>query len=292
MYSIRNSFIIFKKLTKSGLSLSVVFSSIIGYLLAFTDFSLNDFILLCFGGYCVVGSSSVFNQIIERDLDAIMKRTKIRPLPTKKISVNVAFVIGLLMALLGLWCLYMINIKTALFSAISMFLYTCVYTPLKLRSPLSVFVGAIPGAIPFMLGWVAVDGEFGVETGALFLIQFLWQFPHFWSIAWMLDDDYKKAGFKMLPTNKKNNIALVQIILYSIWTVIASLLPYFGLTGRLSLTTIGAILILLLGVGMVYFSIKLYITKDNKSARNMMLASVGYLTFMQITLVLDKWFFQ
>ena len=184
----------FKAITKMGLSLSVVFSCISGYLLAAEDINISIILLLALGGYCMVGASNVFNQIIERELDGLMQRTKSRPIPMKKISLVNSFIIAVLLTLAGLTILYSINERTAMFAAVSIFIYTSVYTPLKQITPLSVFAGAIPGAIPFMLGWVACTGEFGIEPCVLFMIQFFWQFPHFWSIAWFLDDDYKKAS--------------------------------------------------------------------------------------------------
>ncbi len=177
-------------LTKSRLAISVVFSALAGYILAADDFDFLNIFLLLIGGYCIVGASNSFNQIIEKDKDSMMDRTKNRPLPQNQISTSRAFWISVFLTLLGLLCLYLINYKTVFFAALSVFLYTCVYTPLKPITPLSVFVGAIPGAIPFMLGWVAATNQFGIEPGTLFMIQFFWQFPHFWSLGWMLDDDY------------------------------------------------------------------------------------------------------
>jgi protoheme IX farnesyltransferase len=173
----------FKEITKMGLSISVVFSSIAGYLLGAETISFITLLLLAIGGYFMVGASNAYNQIIERDLDALMDRTKNRPIPAGRMSVNTAFIIATSFTLLGLITLYVINPKTAMYGAISIFLYTSVYTPLKTKTPLSVFVGAIPGAIPFMLGWVAARNDFGIEPGTLFAIQFFWQFPHFWSIG-------------------------------------------------------------------------------------------------------------
>ena len=193
-----------KQLTKFGLSLSVVFSSIAGYLLAADVVDFNTVMLLSIGGYCMVGASNAFNQIIERAPDAIMKRTMDRPIPAGRISVNLAMFIAVSLTIAGLVILYNINERTALFGAISIFLYTSAYTPLKPITPLSVFVGAIPGAIPFMLGWVAATGQFGIEPGMLFMIQFFWQFPHFWAIGWLQFDEYKKAGFNLMPTGEKN----------------------------------------------------------------------------------------
>ena len=161
------------------MSISVLFSSVAGYFLGAESIGLDVLALLVIGGYCMVGASNVFNQIIERDLDALMERTKSRPLPAGHMTVNQAMALGLILTLIGLVSLYWINPKTAMFGAISIFLYVSVYTPLKTKTPLSVFVGALPGAIPFMLGWVAATGSFGIEPGTLFMIQFFWQFPHF-----------------------------------------------------------------------------------------------------------------
>ncbi|MCB0375211.1 MAG: heme o synthase, partial [Sinomicrobium sp.] len=189
----------FTQITKAKLSLSVVFSSVAGYVLAAETIQLSTLILLLFGGYFMVGASNAYNQIIERDSDALMKRTRNRPLPAGRMSVSTAFTIALLFTVLGIAMLYMVNPRTAMFGAVSIFLYTSVYTPLKPKTPLAIFVGAIPGAIPFMLGWVAATGRFGIEAGTLFMIQFFWQFPHFWAIAWLARDDYARAGFDLLP---------------------------------------------------------------------------------------------
>lgn len=278
----------FKQITKAGLSFSVVFSSVAGYFLGASTVNFQTLLLLVFGGYFMVGASNAFNQIIEKDLDALMDRTKNRPIPSGRMSVNTAFLIASLFTVLGIAALYIVNPKTAMFGAISIFLYTSVYTPLKTKTPLAVFVGAFPGAIPFMLGWVAATNDFGIEPGTLFMIQFFWQFPHFWAIGWMLDEDYKKAGFKMLPTGKKDKKTTIQIIMYTIWMIVISILPVFGFTGRLHLSIPAAIIVFLIGVGMLTFGIKLYNKKDNKSARNLMLASVSYISIMQIVYVADK----
>lgn len=278
----------FKQITKAGLSFSVVFSSIAGYLLGAEVFSWKILLLLSFGGYCMVGASNAFNQLIEKDLDALMKRTQNRPIPSGRMSTSVAFIIAIVFTIVGVTALYVVNPKTAMFGAISIFLYTCIYTPLKTKTPLAVFVGAFPGAIPFMLGWVAATNDFGIEPGTLFMIQFFWQFPHFWAIGWMLDDDYKRAGFKMLPTGKKDKATAIQIIMYTIWMILASVFPVTGLTGRLVLSVPAAIIIFLLGVGMLTFAFRLYQRRDNKSARALMLASVSYITLMQIVYVVDK----
>ena len=184
--------------------------------------------------------------------------------------------------------LYLINPITAMFGAICIFMYVSLYTPLKTKTPLSVFVGAFPGAIPFMLGWVAATGEFGIEPGTLFMIQFFWQFPHFWALAWMLDEDYKKGGFKMLPTGKKDKGTALQIIMYTIWMMVISVVPAIGITGRLQLSIPAAVIVFLLGAVMLFFAFKLYEKRDNISARKLMLASVSYITLIQVIYVLDK----
>ncbi len=236
----------------------------------------------------MVGASNVYNQIIERDLDALMERTKNRPLPAGTMSVQSAFILASVLTVVGIAVLYSINPITAMFGAVSIFMYVSLYTPLKTKTPLSVFVGAFPGAIPFMLGWVAATGKFGIEPGTLFMIQFFWQFPHFWAIGWFLFDDYKKGGFYMLPNGKRDKGTAVQTILYSVWTVLASLVPVLGITGKLYLTTVSGILIGLLGIGLVYYAVRLYKVKTSKAAKQLMLASVSYITLLQIIYVADK----
>ena len=277
-----------KQLTKFGLSVSVVFSALAGYLLAAETVQFNILLLLAVGGYCMVGASNAFNQIIERDTDKLMKRTQNRPIPAGRMTVSTAFIIAVLLTLAGIAILYTINAKTAMFAAISIFLYASVYTPLKAVTPFSVFVGAIPGAIPFMLGWVAATGRFDIEPGMLFMIQFFWQFPHFWAIGWLGYEEYKKAGFNMLPTGEKNKKATTQILLYTVWMIVVSIFPAFGVTGQLHLSPIAAVLVLLLGAYMLYFGIRLHREQTDILARKLMLASVLYITVLQIIYVIDK----
>jgi len=278
----------FKQLTKVRLSLSVVFSSVAGYLLAAQIIDYKTIFLLAVGGYFVVGASNAFNQIIEKEPDAIMTRTKNRPVPTGRMSVNVAMTIAISLLVIGLLMLFAINGKTALFGAISVFLYTSAYTPLKPVTPLSVFVGAIPGAIPFMLGWVAATGQFGIEAGVLFMIQFFWQFPHFWAIGWLQFDEYKKAGFNMMPTNEKNKKATKLIILYTIIMLLVSVVPVLRITGELYLLPLSALIIFLLGLIMLYYGMKLHKEQTDLMARKLMLSSVLYITLIQIIFVIDK----
>lgn len=281
----------FKAITKAGLAVSVVFSSIAGFLLGVTDLaSLSGVVLLklIIGGYCMVGASNAFNQVIEKDLDALMDRTKNRPIPSGRMEANIALIIAVVLTILGIVLLYTINPKSAMFGAISIFLYTSVYTPLKTVTSLSVFVGAFPGAIPFMLGWVAATNNFGIEAGTLFLIQFFWQFPHFWAIGWFLYEDYEKAGFFMLPTGKKDKGTAMQVILYTIWLIVASLLPVLGYTGQLYITPIAAVVVLLLGLWMLFYAIRLYQLRTAKAARTLMLVSVSYITLLQLVYIFDK----
>ena len=289
--SIKSIYTDFKAITKAGLAISVVFSSIAGFLLGVTDFQALHWIVLlklAVGGYCMVGASNAYNQVIEKDLDALMDRTKNRPVPAGRMSPNVALVIASILTIIGIVLLYTINPKSAMFGAISIFLYTSIYTPLKTMTSLSVFVGAFPGAIPFMLGWVAATGDFGIEAGTLFLIQFFWQFPHFWSIGWFLYEDYEKAGFFMLPTGKKDRGTALQIILYTIWLIVASLLPSLGYTGQLFITPIAAVLVFLLGLWMLFYAVRLYKVRTAKAARTLMLVSVSYITLLQLIYIFDK----
>jgi len=270
------------------LSLSVVFSAIAGYLLGAESIDFGIIVLLAFGGYFMVGASNAYNQIIERDLDALMDRTKNRPIPSGRMSVNSAFTLAVIFTILGIGTLYVINPRTAMYGAISIFLYTSVYTPLKTKTPLSVFAGAIPGAIPFMLGWVAARNDFGIEPGTLFAIQFFWQFPHFWAIGWFLFDDYKKGGFFMLPTGKRDKGTATQTIMYTIWTVLISIIPVFGITGDLKLSIVAAVIVLALGLVMIYYALELFKKRTATAAKQLMIASVSYITLLQIVYVVDK----
>ena len=280
----------FIEITKLRLSVSVVFSSVISYLIGMSEFDFEIFSYLVVGGLMMVSASNIFNQVIERDLDALMQRTKGRPLPMGQISVNNALVLGFTFVIAGLTFLYLINPLCAMLGAISIFIYACVYTPLKLITPLSVFVGAIPGAIPFMLGWVAATNELGVEALALFLMQFFWQFPHFWAIAWWQNDEYEKAGFKMLPTGKKDKSTTFQIIFYSFWAIIMSIVPYFNVTGDLSLSTYGLVIVLMLGMFLLFYSFQLFKTSTTQNAKILMYVSILYLTLVQIVYLIDNLF--
>ena len=288
--SINISLSIIKELTKFRLTISVVFSSFISYYLGASEVNLIQLFYLIAGGILIVSSSNIFNQIIERDLDKLMKRTQNRPLPKKEITPKLALFIAILSALIGLIFMYLINLKVAILAALSIFLYTAVYTPMKLISPLSVFVGAIPGAFPFMIGWVAATNDIGIEALTLFLMQFFWQFPHFWSIGWSQNSDYEKAGFKMLPTGRKDKSTSAQILFYSIWAVLISIIPFFGITGELKLSLVGVLAVFALGALLIYKSYILFLDGKNENAKKLMLTSVIYLTFIQLTFLFDKIF--
>lgn len=290
-FSLKSIYIDFREITKARLAISVVFSSVAGFMLGIYDLHSLDWMVLlklAVGGYCMVGASNAYNQVIEKDLDALMERTKNRPVPAGRMSPPIALVIASFLTIVGISLLYTINPKTAMFGAISIFLYTSIYTPLKTMTSLSVFVGAFPGAIPFMLGWVAATGEFGIEAGTLFLIQFFWQFPHFWAIGWFLYEDYEKAGFYMLPTGKRDKGTALQIILYTFWLILASLLPVLGFTGRFYITPIAAIVVFFLGLWMLFYALRLYKSRTAKEARTLMLVSVLYITLLQLVYIFDK----
>jgi protoheme IX farnesyltransferase len=278
----------FSQLTKFRLSITVVISSIAGYFLAVETVNYPTLLLLIVGGYALVGASNAFNQVFEKDLDKLMLRTQNRPLPSERMQPNNAILIGIVLTLIGISSLYMINAKTAFFASLSIFLYACVYTPLKQKTPLSVFVGAFPGAIPFMLGWVAATNEFGIEPGILFMIQFFWQFPHFWAIGWLMHDQYQSAGFKMLPSGARDQSTAFQTVFYTLWTVVISLIPAFQNTGALVLSIPAALIVGLLGMFFLFYSIRLMFLKTDEAARFLIRASIIYITGIQLVYVMDN----
>lgn len=274
------------QLLKFRLSLTVAFSSAIGFILGNPNARWFDIGLVMLGGLLVTGAANIINQIIEKDLDKLMKRTAKRPLPTGNVTVTEAAVFCLLLAaagtlLLGLY----FNPLAAALSLLSLVLYGFIYTPLKQISPICVFVGAIPGAMPPLIGWVAATGAIEIEAVILFGIQFFWQFPHFWAIAWVLDDDYKKAGFKMLPmAGGKNLKTAIQIMTYTLVLIPMSLLPLqFGMTGITS-----AMIAVVCGVLFLAQTFYLMRTCSKKAAMSIMFGSFLYLPIVQIAFVLDK----
>lgn len=277
-----------KQLAKPGLSFSVIFSSIAGYLLGADHFVIAEFALLGIGGMLVVFASNVFNQIIEVNTDALMRRTKYRPLPNKRMKPSTAYLLGLTFGVVGLFLLYRIDPMCSYLGFISLLLYVAIYTPLKKVTPLAVFVGAIPGAIPFMLGWVAATGSFGIECLLLFSIQFFWQFPHFWAIGWLQFEEYQKAGIRLLPMGNKDKKVALQIISYTLCMILVSVLPAFQIIGDLKLHLITAIIILAMGLWMFFYALKLYKHQTNFYAKKLMISSVFYITLAQIAYVTDK----
>lgn len=274
------------KLLKFRLSFTVAFSSAIGFILGRPVASYIDIALVMLGGLLVTGSANIINQIIEKDLDKMMKRTAKRPLPTGELNVQQAIIWCIIIGAIGLAILaFKFNILSAALSLLSLVLYGFVYTPLKRISPICVFVGAIPGAMPPLIGWVAATGLLGAEAWVLFGIQFIWQFPHFWAIAWVLDDDYKKAGFKMLPmAGGKNLKTAFQIMIYTLMLIPLSLLPMqFGMTG-----TTSALIAVVCGVLFLAQTFYLMRTCSKKAAMNIMFGSFLYLPIVQIAFVLDK----
>lgn len=275
-------------LTKFRLAALVVFSAATGYFMAMDFFNWKEFVFLILGGFLVTGSSNGFNQVIERDLDKLMNRTKNRPIPAGRLGVKEALFVSSVFGIVGLILLWMINPSSCILGFLALFSYVAIYTPLKTKTPLVVLIGAFPGSVPPLLGYVAASNTFGLEAGILFLVQFFWQFPHFWAIGWFLHDDYQKAGFNMLPTGKRDKATAVQTILYTVWTILVSIIPVFGFTGDLQLTVVGAIVVFLLGLVMLYYAVQLFKKMTAVAARQLMLASVLYITLVQIIYVLDK----
>ena len=271
----------YAQLFKLKLTSFVVISAIMGYFIGGASFNLTEIILLVIGGFLITCTSNALNQVIEKDYDRLMERTKTRPLPLNKLSIKETIWVSSIIGLVGVIMLWMLNPLTAILGSLAIFMYVALYTPLKRISTVSVFVGAFPGAFPPMLGWVAATGSFSVEAGILFAMQFIWQFPHFWAIAWKINDQYSKAGFKMLPFGKKNKTTATIILLSSISLFAASVLPeYIGLTGRIA--TIGLFVFSAL---MVYPSVRLLQTLDDKYALRIMLMSYLYL-ILSLTIIL------
>ncbi|MGB0861641.1 MAG: heme o synthase [Saprospiraceae bacterium] len=274
----------YKLLTKFRLSFLVVFSAGIGFLLASPTFDLSGLFVLCLGGFLVTGASNALNQVLEQDLDKQMARTSKRPLASGRMNTNEAVLSAGLMSLLGITLLASFNMMTALIGMISLISYAFVYTPMKRISPIAVIIGAFPGAFPPMIGWVAVTGTLDIEALVLFGIQFLWQFPHFWAIAWVQYEDYAKAGFFLLPTKRKDKQSALQGVIYALILLPISFLPYFlGLTGLISMIIVG-----IAGLYYAYKSWLLYKECTRDAARKLMFTSFIYLPIVLIALVLDK----
>jgi len=282
----------YTQLMKFRLSATVVFSALIGYLLGTTSPDFSEILLLILGGILVTGSANALNQILERNYDKLMKRTAIRPLPAGNLTLNQALIFSFIIGIIGLYFLLLINLQCSFFGLLSILLYVLVYTPLKRVSAISVFIGAFPGAIPVLLGWVAATNDFGLAAGILFAIQFCWQFPHFIAISWVLDEEYKKAGFKMMIGKEKGKLATTIAVLAAFVMTIVSAAPYFLPIEGLSLSAIACILIVILGLFFTYRSVQLFHQQSDSAAKKVLLSSYMYLPLMQLIYVLDKYFMQ
>lgn len=284
-YDIKTLISIFSEMTKLRLSLLVVFSAVMSYWFAGVNHSVEKFIILGFSGFCVTASSIIINQILERESDKLMKRTQNRPLPTNQVSVVTASIISGIMGVAGIAILgFYFNPISGLLGALSLISYSFIYTPFKKIAPSAVFVGAVPGSIPLLIGWTAATGSIGMGGIILFLIQFFWQIPHFWAIAWLSNDDYNKAGMQLLPNNEKSRSTALLNIPYLIFLIIVSTVPYFlGMTGVVSL-----IISIMAGFYFLMQAIQLSIDCSDKSALKLMFASFFYLPIVLIALNLDK----
>ncbi|WP_224994998.1 heme o synthase [Cesiribacter sp. SM1] len=275
------------ELLKFRLSFLVAFSSAFGYLLAMQGpVQWHQLIMLTIGGFLVSGAATTINQVLERDYDRLMNRTMNRPLPTGRVSIQEALLIAGFAGVLGLVLLTLYtNLLTTALSALSFLLYSFVYTPMKRVGPIAVFIGAIPGALPPMLGWTAATGAISAEALILFSIQFVWQFPHFWAIAWVADEDYKKAGFKLLPQGGQKDLrTAIQIMSYTLFLLPLGLLPTkLGITGINS-----ALVATICGVLFLFQTFTLMKDCSHKSALRLMFGSFIYLPVVQIAFLLDK----
>lgn len=279
----------FVQLMKVRLTLLVVFSSVVTYLTALNHthtFQFVEILVLAVGGFLVTASANGINQVIEKDFDKLMHRTANRPVATNRISANHAILFSLIIGVFGVVIMGLfLNSLTSFLALISLLIYAFVYTPLKRITPLSVLVGAIPGALPAMLGWVAARGAIDNIAIVLFGIQFFWQFPHFWSVAWILDEDYKRAGFKMLPSPEgRGKISALQTLAFTSILLPLGLLPLmFGFSGLIS-----SIIALCGALWMMYNAFRLYQTCAIPEAKRLMMSAFIYLPFIQLAIYFDK----
>ncbi|MEI7801290.1 MAG: heme o synthase [Bacteroidota bacterium] len=277
----------YAQLMKFRLSMLVVFSSGIGYLMGLTGaINWQGFIMICIGGMLTSGASNALNQIIEKDFDRLMKRTANRPLPTERMTSIEALLFAGILAVSGIGTLWIyFNEAAALLSAVALLTYAFIYTPLKRFSPIAVYVGAIPGALPPMIGYVAATNLLNEQAALLFLIQFFWQLPHFWAIGWVAYDEYMRAGFKLLPSTDGRSKASAMQTVFSVTVLIAvSVLPFaFGFTGFVSM-----LIVVAAGLIFLWQSIKLYRFCTVDAARQLMFGSFFYLPLVQLALYFDK----
>lgn len=278
----------FNKLIKLRLTLTVVFSASVSFLIGSKEqgnINWKHWMILTLGGFLVTAAANGFNEIIEKDLDKLMDRTKDRPIPSGRMTTGKALVMSLFMGILGTLILVKLNFLTGLLSVFSILLYAFVYTPLKRKSPIAVFVGAIPGALPPLIGYFAAfeNPHISWIPIILFLIQFVWQFPHFWAIAWVLDDDYKRAGFRLLPTTKKDKVSASLVVLSTLVLIPVSTMPFFYNFGGYTYVMI----VLVCGLLFLRQALKLYQTKDIPAAKSLMYSSFLYLPVVQLALLFD-----
>lgn len=274
-------------LMKFTLSFTVVFSSVVCYLLVpRIEFDFISVLLLFVGGMLVTGAANAINQIAEKDTDALMKRTASRPLASGRMTVDEAASFAAVAAVSGIFIIgFSFNWTAAGISGLSLFLYGFVYTPLKKVHSIAVLVGAIPGALPCLIGWAVGDPKLGIGGWILFTLQFFWQFPHFWAIAWVSHEDYSRAGFKLLPSEGgPTKYAAVQAILYSVLLIPIGVLPYvFGMSGIVSM-----VIVTLANFTMLWQCIKLFRDMDVKAARGVMFGSYIYLPVVLLALLANK----
>ncbi|MEK6616168.1 MAG: heme o synthase [Bacteroidota bacterium] len=275
----------YAQLIKLRLSFLVVFSAAMAYLWA-TNRNVDTLTiwLLSVGGFFITGSSNILNQIIEVKSDALMKRTSNRPLPDKRMNIKEAFALSIILGISGLFILLKINLLCVVLGTLAMFLYVCVYTPLKKITRLSVVPGAIAGSLPVVIGCAAATGAISREALFLFLIQFIWQFPHTWSIAWLLNDEYNKAGLKMLPTSEKSKTSAIFIVLSTFLIIPSGLLLYMYESAGIHVTW----MIALAGIIMLLFAFRFYKLRTDKSAVGLMLSCFAYLPIVLIILVVEN----
>lgn len=277
----------YSQLMKFNLTFMVVFSSVVGYLLVpGVEFNLVKVLLLFAGGLLVSGSANTINQIWERETDKLMARTAVRPLPSGRMNVGEAVILATVTGLAGIFVMgYCFNLLSALLSLVSLVMYAFLYTPWKKWNSLAVLIGAFPGAMPLLIGWAAGANDLSLGGWSLFAIQFLWQFPHFWAIAWIAYKDYARAGFKLLPgSGEPNKYTALQAAMYTLLLIPAGVAPYLlKITGSIS-----AIVAILAGVFFLYRAINLYRKNDVPAARKLMFGSYIYLTIVQLAQLLDK----